>query len=76
MKTVIQHTSAPLYWSPRGWTGNPTEALVFLDEVRARDYLFFHDIDQGTSAVVEDTRCRKPARQGNRSKRPIAALTT
>ncbi|MFO1498723.1 MAG: hypothetical protein U1G07_10075 [Verrucomicrobiota bacterium] len=53
MKTVLRHTGAPLFWTPRGtWTTNPREALTFLDDVRARDYAFFHDLDQVTSAAL------------------------
>jgi hypothetical protein len=57
MRIVIQRRKAQLYWTARGaWTPNPKEALVFLDEVRALDYAFFHDIDKATPAIVEETK--------------------
>ena len=57
MPAVIQHATAPFYWAAPGvWTSDPREALVFLDTVRALDYAFYHDIDQGTAVSTAQPR--------------------
>jgi hypothetical protein len=72
MRIVIQRRKAQLYWTARGaWTPNPREALVFLDEVRALDYAFYHDIDKATPAIVEETKRSRPT--SARAARPIQA---
>ena len=63
MKVVIQHTEAPLYWSAQGaWTPNSREAVQFLDKVRALDYAFCHDIDEGTPVMAKVRRARRKQR--------------
>jgi hypothetical protein len=59
MKVVIQHANAALFWSPAGsWTKDPRRALMFLDKVRAQDYVYYHDIDRATAAIIDDARLR------------------
>ena len=57
MKTVIQHAETALYWTAQViWTDNPRQALVFLDEPRAMDYAFYHDIHRARAAVIKRKR--------------------
>jgi hypothetical protein len=52
MKAVIQIPGTKLFLTPQGtWTQNLNDALEFLDDVRARDYAFFHEIDASVAAV-------------------------
>jgi hypothetical protein len=53
MKVVIQHSQAPLLWTARRtWSRNPREAMVFLDEVRARNHAYWHGLDEYTRVTA------------------------
>jgi hypothetical protein len=55
MKAVIQIPGTKLFLTPQGtWTQNLKDALEFLDDVRARDYVFFHEINAGVAAVPDE----------------------
>lgn len=72
MKAVIQHVAAALFLTPRGtWTANPSEALAFLDEVRARDYVFLHGVDHGVSTLLHDDVSARAYGNGQPISRPV-----
>jgi hypothetical protein len=48
MKVLIRHAGAALFWTASGaWSSDPEQALTFLNDVRAQEYAFYHDIEDG-----------------------------
>jgi hypothetical protein len=74
MKAVIQHAGTAQFLTARGtWTPNPNEALAFLDEVRARDYAYLHEVNHSIYAVLDEQRGRLVTRskEARNRKRPV-----
>jgi hypothetical protein len=56
MRIVLQHSKTGLYLKSLGrWTPNPTEALAFLDTVRAHDYSIYHRLSDTVIIPVAET---------------------
>lgn len=55
MKVVIRHPKATLYWTgSSSWTNDPKKAMVFLDEARAVNHAFWHDLELFNAVALQD----------------------
>ena len=65
---ILKARSTGLYWTARGvWTENPREELLFLDDVRATDYAFYHDIPRARTMTLDENRLYAQSVGSNRN---------